>query len=106
MAGIQQAAQPIFSALGDDARLRLVTRPSSEGRVSIVRISHRSGLTRHAITKHLRVLAGLGLVQSARHGRGRAVDARPAAAGYRAGVARRNLSPVGSHPRTTEDFRR
>jgi DNA-binding transcriptional ArsR family regulator len=69
LARIQQAARPIFAALGDDTRLRLVTRLSSEGPMSIVRLSHGSGLTRQAITKHLRVLARVGLVQSARHGR-------------------------------------
>jgi DNA-binding transcriptional ArsR family regulator len=66
---IQQAAGPIFAALGDDTRLRLVTRLASEGPMSIVRLSHGSGLTRQAITKHLRVLGRVGLVQSARRGR-------------------------------------
>jgi DNA-binding transcriptional ArsR family regulator len=69
LARVQQAARPIFAALGDDNRLRLVTRPYSEGPMSIVRLSHGSGLTRQAVTKHLRVLARVGLVQSARRGR-------------------------------------
>jgi DNA-binding transcriptional ArsR family regulator len=69
LARVRQAARPIFAALGDDARLRLVTRLSSEGPMSIVRLSHGSGLTRQAITKHLRVLARVGLVQNARRGR-------------------------------------
>ncbi len=69
LARVQQAARPIFAALGDDARLRMVTRLSSEGPMSIVRLSHGSGLTRQAITKHLRVLARVGLVQNARRGR-------------------------------------
>ena len=69
LARVRQAARPIFVALGDDARLRLVTRLSSEGPMSIVRLSHGSGLTRQAITKHLRVLARVGLVQNARRGR-------------------------------------
>ena len=69
LAQVQQAARPIFAALGDNARLRLVTRLSSEGPMSIVRLSDGSGLTRQAITKHLRVLARVGLVQSARRGR-------------------------------------
>jgi hypothetical protein len=60
LARIQLAARPIFAALGDDARLRLVTRLASEGPMSIVRLSHGSGLTRQAITKHLRVLAKVG----------------------------------------------
>jgi hypothetical protein len=41
LARVQQAARPIFAALGD-ARLRLVTRLSSEGPMSIVRLSHGS----------------------------------------------------------------
>src|SRR4029453_15039338 len=65
---VQQAARPIFAALGDGARLRLVTRLSTEGPMSIVRLSHGSGLTRQAITKHLRVRAQGGLVQNQRRG--------------------------------------
>jgi hypothetical protein len=41
LARVQQAARPIFAALGD-ARLSLVTRLSSEGPMSIVRLSHGS----------------------------------------------------------------
>jgi DNA-binding transcriptional ArsR family regulator len=90
LARIQQAARPIFAALGDDTRLRLVTRLSSEGPMSIVRLSHGSGLTRQAITKHLRVLAGVGLVQSARHGRESlwTLDPRPL------GTARTSLDEI------------
>ena len=79
LARVQLAARPIFAALGDDARLRLVTRLASEGPLSIVRLSHGSGLTRQAITKHLRVPARVGLVQSARRGRESlwALDPRP-----------------------------
>jgi hypothetical protein len=42
LARVQQIARPIFAALGDVARLRLVTRLSSEGPMSIVRLSHGS----------------------------------------------------------------
>jgi DNA-binding transcriptional ArsR family regulator len=102
LARVQQAARPIFAALGDDNRLRLVTRPYSEGPMSIVRLSHGSGLTRQAVTKHLRVLARVGLVQSARRGRESLWTLDPRAAGYRAHIPRRNLSPVGRRPQATK----
>ena len=62
-------SMPVFAALGDEVRLRLVDRLSSEGPASIVRLSRGSGLTRQAITKHLHVLGTVGLVHSTRRGR-------------------------------------
>jgi DNA-binding transcriptional ArsR family regulator len=62
-------AVPVFAALGDAVRLRLVNRLSSEGPASIVQLSRGSGLTRQAITKHLHVLGNAGLVHNARRGR-------------------------------------
>jgi DNA-binding transcriptional ArsR family regulator len=68
----------VFAALGDDVRLSLVTRLSSEGPVSIVRLSRGSGLTRQAITKHLHVLSSAGVVHSRRRGRERVWTFDPA----------------------------
>jgi DNA-binding transcriptional ArsR family regulator len=59
----------LFAALGDETRLRLVSRLSSSGPASIRRLTDGSGVTRQAITKHLRVLAGAGLVRATRRGR-------------------------------------
>ena len=59
----------VFAALGDETRLRLVSRLCDGGPLSITNLATGSSITRQAITKHLRVLAAAGLVQNARHGR-------------------------------------
>jgi len=60
---------PIFAALGDTMRLRLVARLSQGGPQSIVWLTRGTRLTRQAITKHLHVLADAGLVRGTRRGR-------------------------------------
>jgi len=62
-------AAPLFAALGDETRLRLVSRLGSEGPLSIARLSEGTQVTRQAITKHLTALADAGLVHGTRHGR-------------------------------------
>jgi DNA-binding transcriptional ArsR family regulator len=64
-------AAPVFAALGDETRLALVARLSSEGPLSITRLTAGSAVTRQAITKHLDVLATAGLVSDERRGRER-----------------------------------
>jgi len=59
----------VFAALGDETRLALVAKLSSGQRQSISELAEGSALTRQAITKHLRVLEGAGVVHSARVGR-------------------------------------
>jgi DNA-binding transcriptional ArsR family regulator len=59
----------MFAALGDETRLRLVARLCDDGPMSITRLTAGSKVTRQAITKHLRVMEGAGLVRSRRHGR-------------------------------------
>lgn len=63
------SAAPVFTALGDPTRLRLVTRLCDEGPLSIARLTAGTTLTRQAVTKHLRVLEDAGLAASGRHGR-------------------------------------
>ena len=60
---------PLFAALGDHTRLRLISRLCDGGPASIVRLTAGAGITRQAITKHLRVMEDAGLVRSARRGR-------------------------------------
>ena len=60
---------PLFSALGDETRLRLVARLGNEGPLSIARLTDGTDLTRQAVTKHLHVLADAGLARSIRRGR-------------------------------------
>ena len=59
----------LFAALGDETRLRLVSRLCDGGPMSITRLTEGSKVTRQAITKHLRVMEGSGLVRSTRRGR-------------------------------------
>jgi DNA-binding transcriptional ArsR family regulator len=61
----------LFAALGDDTRLRLVTRLSGQGPMSITQLTSGSKVTRQAISKHLRVMERSGLVRSSRYGRER-----------------------------------
>ena len=58
-----------FSALGDDTRLSLVHRLSRESPLSISELAEGSVITRQAVTKHLRVLEGAGIVSGVRRGR-------------------------------------
>ena len=63
------ASAPIFAALGDGTRLRLVSRLCAGGPMSIARLTAGTRVTRQAVTKHLQVLAGAGLVRGRRQGR-------------------------------------
>lgn len=67
-AGLVEAA-PLFTALGDETRLRLVSRLAREGPLSIARLTEGTQLSRQAISKHLRVLSGAGLARGRRRGR-------------------------------------
>jgi DNA-binding transcriptional ArsR family regulator len=62
-------AAPLFAALGDETRLRLVTSLCKGGPTSIARLTEGTDVTRQAITKHLRVMEGAGLVRASWHGR-------------------------------------
>jgi DNA-binding transcriptional ArsR family regulator len=64
-----RASATLFAALGDEARLRIVSRLCDEGPMSITRLTAGSKVTRQAITKHLRVLERAGLARSTRQGR-------------------------------------
>jgi DNA-binding transcriptional ArsR family regulator len=60
---------PLFAALGDETRLRLVARLCAGGPQSIAGLTAGSEVTRQAVTKHLVVLADAGLVRGVRQGR-------------------------------------
>lgn len=62
---------PVFAALGDETRLRLIAKLSAGGPLSITQLTDGESVTRQAITKHLAVLAGAGLVRDVRAGRER-----------------------------------
>jgi DNA-binding transcriptional ArsR family regulator len=67
----------VFAALGDETRLSLLGKLCGGQRQSISQLADGSSLTRQAITKHLRVLEGAGVVQSARVGRESLFELRP-----------------------------
>lgn len=61
----------MFAALGDETRLALVSRLSSQGPLSTTRLTAGSAVTRQAVTKHLNVLASAGFVRDTWRGRER-----------------------------------
>jgi DNA-binding transcriptional ArsR family regulator len=72
-------AAPVFAALGDGTRLRLVARLSREGPLSISQLTEGGHVTRQAVTKHLHVLAGAGVARSRQRGRERIWELEPKA---------------------------
>ncbi|MEP7062891.1 MAG: metalloregulator ArsR/SmtB family transcription factor [Betaproteobacteria bacterium] len=70
-------AAPIFAALGDETRLRLVMRLAADGPGSIARLSAHFTVSRQAIPKHLEVLAAAGFVRGHRQGRKHVWKLRP-----------------------------
>lgn len=62
---------PVFAALGDPTRLRIVSRLCDGGPLSIARLTEGASVSRQAITKHLRALERAGLVRSGQAGRER-----------------------------------
>jgi DNA-binding transcriptional ArsR family regulator len=74
---LRSAPAPVFAALGDETRLSLLVRLSDGETRSITDLSADTRLTRQAVTKHLRVLEGAGLVSSTRSGRETRFTFRP-----------------------------
>ena len=67
----------VFAALGDQTRLSLIKKLADGVPQSISRLTDDTALTRQAITKHLRVLEGAGLVDGGRVGRESQFTLRP-----------------------------
>src|SRR5215213_477281 len=59
----------LFAALGDGTRLEIVARLADGSQQSITQLTEDAGVTRQAITKHLKVLENAGVVHSAKSGR-------------------------------------
>lgn len=66
-----QKTAPVFAALGDPTRLRLIAALCAGGALSIAQLTAGTAITRQAVTKHLTVLADAGLVHDTRQGRER-----------------------------------
>src|SRR5579872_6038331 len=88
-----RGSAPVFAALGDETRLAIVARLSTGGPRSISGLTEGTSVTRQAVTKHLHVLAGAGLVRGVRRGRERIweLEAR------RLDEARRYLAEISEH---------
>jgi len=65
------ARAPVFDALGDPNRLRIVTRLCDGGPCSTSQVTLVVPVSRQAATKHLLLLEAVGLVSSQRQGRER-----------------------------------
>ena len=65
---IDEAATRL-EALGNETRLSLIAQLCEEAHCSISKLAEGSHITRQAITKHLRVLEGAGLVRGEAAGR-------------------------------------
>ncbi|WP_102142992.1 ArsR/SmtB family transcription factor [Mycobacterium hubeiense] len=65
------AKAPLFDALGDPNRLRIITRLCDGGPCSTSQVTQVIPVTRQAATKHLQMLEAVGLVSSHRQGRER-----------------------------------
>ena len=83
-------AAPVFAALGDSTRLKLVARLCAAGPLSIARLSEGTDVTRQAITKHLQALADAGVVKDEWQGRERIWELEP----RRLQTARRALDQI------------
>ncbi len=64
-----KSSAPLFAALGDETRLRLVGRLCDAGPMSITGLAGGFSVSRQAITKHLRVMEKAGLAHRTRRGR-------------------------------------
>lgn len=88
-AGLELA--PVFFALGDKTRLRLIAVLCAGGAFSIAQLTANTQITRQAVTKHLQVLADAGLVKDLKIGRERLWQFDP----VQMEAARRSLEIIG-----------
>lgn len=82
---------PVFFALGDKTRLRLIAVLCAGGVFSIAQLTANTQITRQAVTKHLQVLADAGLVKDVKLGRERLWQFDPT----QLEEARRSLEAIG-----------
>ena len=86
----KRSSAPIFAALGDETRLRLVALLCAGGAMSIAQLTAGGAITRQAVTKHLHVLASAGLVRDVKMGRERRWEFEP----LQLAEARRSLDAI------------
>ncbi len=71
MSGHGAVGAPLFDALGDANRLRIIVRLCDLGPSSTSQVTRVIPVTRQAASKHLQLLESAGLVTSSRRGRER-----------------------------------
>jgi DNA-binding transcriptional ArsR family regulator len=91
LAGEGARLAPIFAALGDPIRLKLVMALCAGGAFSIAQLTAGTDISRQGVTKHLQVLAEAGLVADVKQGRERYWQLQPGAIDE----ARRTLEVIG-----------
>jgi DNA-binding transcriptional ArsR family regulator len=72
-----QKTAPLFAALGDPTRLRLIALLCAGSALSTTQLTAGTAITRQAVTKHLEVLADAGLVRDVQQGRERLWEFEP-----------------------------
>ena len=85
------ALAPVFAALGDATRLKLVAVLCAGGALSITQLTAVTDISRQGVTKHLNVLAEAGVVRDVKQGRERLWQLEPA----RIDEARQTLESIG-----------
>jgi DNA-binding transcriptional ArsR family regulator len=68
---------PVFAALGDETRMRLIAVLCAGSALSIAQLTDGTDISRQAVTKHLQVLADAGLVHDIKQGRERLWEFQP-----------------------------
>lgn len=63
------AVAPLFAALGDPTRARILERLAREDRLTLTDLARHAPISRQAVSRHVAVLASAGLVAAERHGR-------------------------------------
>ena len=73
------AADVLFKTLADPTRRAIFERLSRDGELTVRALTDHSGVSQPAVSKHLGVLKGAGLVRDRRQGRETHYSARPQA---------------------------
>lgn len=63
------AVAPLFAALGDPTRSRIVDRLAREGRLTLSDLARDATISRQAVSRHVGVLIDAGLVMTRKQGR-------------------------------------
>ena len=77
-ASVLRQCAPVFAALGDETRLRLIAVLCAGSAMSIAQLTAGTAMTRQSVTQHLHVLASAGLVRDVKVGRERLWAFEPA----------------------------